>query len=130
MKIIKESNISRIIIVSTIFIISALMLFNGYFFISKQYEILEVHIADTKRTFVENKQQLLKREVDAIIEFIAFKKKSIPLLDAQKEEALKQEVYRWIRHIRYGDQEHNYIFVYQVIDIEGGGEICKNAHQS
>lgn len=125
MKIIKESNISNIIIVSTIFIISALMLFNGYFFITKQYEILDAHIEDSKKTFVENKRNVLKREVDAIIEFIEFKKKRTPMLSLSEEEILKQEVYDWIRHIRYGGQEHNYIFVYQVIDIEGGENFAK-----
>ena len=74
MKIIKESNISNIIIFSTIFIISSLMLFNGYFFITKQYEILQAQIEDSKKTFVESKRNVLKREVDAIIEFIEFKK--------------------------------------------------------
>jgi len=49
------------------------MLFNGYFFISKQYNILEAQIEDTKKTFVENKRNMLKREVNAIIEYIEFK---------------------------------------------------------
>ena len=113
MKIIKESNISTIIIFSTIFIISSLMLFNGYFFITKQYEILQAQIEDSKKTFVENKRNVLKREVDAIIEFIEFKKQRTNLNDPKALAALKLEVYDWIRHIRYGGQEHNYIFVYQ-----------------
>ena len=46
------------------------MLFNGYFFITKQYEILQAQIEDSKKTFVESKRNVLKREVDAIIEFI------------------------------------------------------------
>jgi hypothetical protein len=50
------------------------MLFNGYFFITKQYEILQAQIEDSKKTFVESKRNVLKREVDAIIEFIEFKK--------------------------------------------------------
>ncbi|ACZ11486.1 sensor histidine kinase [Sulfurospirillum deleyianum] len=125
MKIIKESNISNIIIVSTIFIISSLMLFNGYFFITKQYEILDAHIEDTKKTFVENKRNLLKREVDAIIEFIQFKKSTFPISSRSEEKKLKEEVYAWIRHIRYGGQEHNYIFVYQVENIKGGEQFAK-----
>ncbi len=125
MKIIKESNISNIIIFSTIFIISSLMLFNGYFFITKQYEILQAQIEDSKKTFVENKRNVLKREVDAIIEFIEFKKSRTNLADAKAVEALKHEVYDWIRHIRYGGQEHNYIFVYEVEKMSGGDKFAK-----
>ena len=125
MKIIKESNISTIIIFSTIFIISSLMLFNGYFFITKQYEILNVQLEDSKKTFVENKRNVLKREVDAIIEFMEFKEKRAPLNSQKEEDALKLEVYDWIRHIRYGGEEHNYIFVYQVEQMSGGDQFAK-----
>lgn len=125
MKIIKESNISNIIIFSTIFIISALMLFNGYFFISKQYNILEAQIEDTKKTFVENKRNMLKREVNAIIEYIEFKKTRTELNNPKASENLKREVYDWIRHIRYGGQEHNYIFVYHVEQMKGGNQFAK-----
>ena len=101
------------------------MLFNGYFFITKQYEILEAQIEDSKKTFVENKRNVLKREVDAIIEFIEFKKNRTTLTEAKALEALQSEVYDWIRHIRYGGQEHNYIFVYQVEHMRGGDKFAK-----
>ena len=125
MKIIKESNISNIIIFSTIFIISSLMVFNGYFFITKQYEILQAHIDDTKKTFVENKRNVLKREVDAIIEFIEFKKSRTDFTKPNALENLQHEVYDWIRHIRYGGEEHNYIFVYHIEDMSGGDKFAK-----
>ena len=125
MNIIKESNISNVIIVSTIFIITSLMLFNGYFFITKQYEILQAHIDDTKKTFVENKRSVLKREVDAIIEFIEFKRQLVDTKNPKALAALKKEVYEWIRYVRYGGQEHNYIFVYQVESLKGGENFAR-----
>lgn len=125
MKIIKESNISNIIIFSTIFIITSLMLFNGYFFITKQYEILQAQIDDTKKTFVENKRNMLKREVGAIIEYIEFKKTRVDMTNPEAVASLKDEVYDWIRHIRYGGQEHNYVFVYQVEELKGGDKFAK-----
>lgn len=124
MKIIKESNISKIITLSTIFIISSLMLFNGYFFIAKQYELLNAQIEDTRKTFVENKRTLLKREVDSVINFIEFKRQRASTLGTQNEDDVKKEVYDWIRHIRYGGQEHNYIFVYQVEHMGGGDKFA------
>jgi signal transduction histidine kinase len=101
------------------------MLFNGYFFIAKQYELLDAQIEDTRKTFVENKRTLLKREVDSVINFIEFKKQRAQMLNIEDEEAIKQEVYDWIRHIRYGGQEHNYIFVYQVEKMSGGDNFAK-----
>lgn len=123
MKIIKESNVSNIIIFSTIFIISSLMLFNGYFFITKQYEILQGQIEDSKRTFIETQRNMLKREVDSLIDYITFKKSLLPL-DASQEE-LKKEVFAWIRHVRFGNDLNNYIFVYEVDNFEGGENFAK-----
>lgn len=125
MQIIKESNISRIIIISTIFIISSVMLFNGYFFIAKQYEILDDQIEESKRTFIQSQRNILKREVDSIIEYISFKKQYFPLLHPSDEEALKQEVYAWIRTIRFGNNLGNYLFVYEIKNLEGGANFAK-----
>ncbi len=124
MKIIKESNISNIIIFSTIFIISSLMLFNGYFFITKQYEILDGQISDSRKTFIDTQRSVLKREVDSIIDFITFRQ-SIMADTADAENLLKEEVYAWIRHIRFGKDENNYIFVYKVENFAGGDNFAK-----
>ena len=75
-------------------IITSLMVFNGYFFISKQYELLEAQMDDTKRTFVNNKRALLKREVDSVMSFIDFKRQRAHALhETIDEEALKKELY-------------------------------------
>jgi len=68
---------------------------------------------------------MLKREVEAIMEFIEFKTQRTNLTHPEATEHLKREVYDWIRHIRYGGQEHNYIFVYQVEQMKGGDQFAK-----
>lgn len=100
------------------------MLFNGYFFINKQYEILEAQIDESRKTFIETQRNVLKREVDAIIDFITFRQ-SILADTKEVEEALKEEVYAWIRHIRFGKDETNYIFVYKVENFSGGDNFAK-----
>jgi len=125
LQIIKESNISRIIIFSTILIISSVMFFNGYFFIAKQYEILDAQIEESKKTFSETQRNVLKREVDSIIEYIAFKQQHRPMMHPSDEEALKKEVYEWIRMIRFGKDLSNYLFVYEIINLEGGDNFAK-----
>lgn len=120
MQIIKESNISRIIIISTMIIISSVMFFNGYFFIAKQYELLDSQIEESRKNFINTQRNILKREVDSIIEYIAFKKVYRPLLHPSDEEALKNEIYEWIRTIRFGKDLSNYLFVYGILNLEGG----------
>ncbi|MDD3324333.1 MAG: cache domain-containing protein [Sulfurospirillaceae bacterium] len=118
MQIIKENNISTIIIVSTMLIISSLMIFNGWFFITKQYNILDAQIEDSKKTYVESQKNIIKREVDSIIEYITFKRTLIKNQD--QERAFQEELKNWIRYISFGKDKQNYVFVYDVQNYEGG----------
>ena len=125
MQIIKESNISRVIILSTIIIISSVMLFNGYFFIAKQYEILDGQIEESRQTFIQNQRNVLQREVDTIIELISFKKNYAMANSSYDEDALKAEIYAWIRTIRFGENFSNYVFVYEINTLQGGKAFAK-----
>ncbi|DAB32347.1 MAG TPA: ATP-binding protein, partial [Sulfurospirillum sp. UBA11407] len=59
-------------------IIMSLMLFNGYYFIKKQYDILDRGIKESRDNFVASQKQLVKREVDSIINLIDFKINATP----------------------------------------------------
>ena len=121
MKIIKENSIARIIIVSTVIIITILMLFSSYFFISSQQTNLNIKIEDNKNTFIANKKAMLKREVDVIIELIEFKR----FQKKHSEEELKKDIFEWIRHVRYDEKEHNYVFVYELGDDKNSEKFIK-----
>lgn len=101
------------------------MLFNGYFFIAKQYEILDAQIEDSKKTFIATQRNILKREVDSIIDYITFKQEFHPLTNPNDEEMLKQEINQWVRKIRFGKDLTNYLFVYEIINLEGGQNFAK-----
>ena len=122
MKIIKETNISNVIIFSSMLIIMSLMLFNGYYFIKKQYDILDRGIKESRDNFVASQKQLVKREVDSIINLIDFKINATPKLP---KEALQLELTKWIRSIRFGKDNENYIFVYKLEKPEGGDDFAK-----
>lgn len=102
MKIIKENNISNVIIFSSMLIIISLMIFNSYYFITKQYDILDRGIKESKENFVLSQKQLIKREVDSIINFIDFKVSSSGKLGEKK---LQEELSKWIRNIRFGKKK-------------------------
>ncbi len=121
MKIIKENNISTVIIFSSMLIISSLVIFNAYFFISKQYTILDRQIKDIKDNFIESQKKAVKREVDSVIEFIKYKTK---LKNYDKKE-LQNELKGWIKKIRFGNNKSNYIFVYKILNFNGGDKFAK-----
>lgn len=124
MKIIQEHNISNVIIFSSMLIIMSLMLFNGYYFITKQYDILERGIQDSKESFVLSQKKLIKREVDSIIDLIEFKRESLQKI-YQNEKTIQKELSAWIRSIRFGKKSENYIFVYKLENPEGGDNFAK-----
>ncbi len=74
MKIIKENNIATTIIFGGIAMIAFLMAFSSYYFITKQYEILDRGIEDSKDAYVVSQRKLIRREVDSIIELIQLKR--------------------------------------------------------
>ena len=126
MQIIKENNISNVIIFSTMIIITVLMLFNSYYFISKQYDLLDQGIAQSKKTYIKSQKKLIQREVDAVIDMIRFKRaKTEAFASIEKEEKLKQELKEWIRSIRFGEKNENYIFIYKVNNFDGGDDFAK-----
>ncbi|WP_458700956.1 cache domain-containing protein [Sulfurospirillum sp. 1307] len=126
MKIIKENNISNIIILSTMIIITTLMIFNGYYFIKKQYDILDRGIAQSRENFIKSQKSLIKREVDAIIDLIRYKRAQFSNIeDASIEEAYKEELKDWIRSIRFGKDKKNYIFVYEIKNFSGGKNFAR-----
>ncbi|MDX1809551.1 MAG: cache domain-containing protein [Sulfurospirillaceae bacterium] len=121
MKILKEDNISTVIILSSMFIISSLVIFISYLFISKQYDILDREIRDTKQTFVNSKKKEVQREVDSVIEYIRYKKS----LKTLSENEIKQDVIHFIEHIKFGEAKSNYLFVYKILNYNGGDKFAK-----
>ncbi len=121
MKIIKQNNISTVIILSSMIIISSLVIFNAYFFISKQYTILDRQIDDIKQNYIEAQKKIIKREVDAVIGYIKYRT-SLKKFDKKE---IQEDVKQWIKHIRFGNNNSNYIFVYKIIKYKGGRNFAK-----
>jgi signal transduction histidine kinase len=101
----------------------SLMLFNSYYFITKQYDLLDRGIKETQESFVLSQKKLIKREVDSIIDFIEFKLNDMP--KSFNEKQLQYELSRWINSIRFGKKNDNYIFVYELENPEGGDNFAK-----
>ncbi len=102
-------------------IISMLVVFISYFFISKQYSILDREITDTKENFIDLQKREIKREVDSVVEYIKYKKS----LKNYDEKKLKTEVENWVKKIKFGDDKNNYIFIYRILNYKGGKRFAK-----
>jgi len=122
LKIIKENNIASIIIFGGMFMIASLMAFSSYYFITKQYEILERGIKDSKDAYVVSQRKLIRREVDSIIEIIRFKR---AIFSGYDEEKYKEELKDWVRSIRFGSDKKNYLIIYKIEDFAGGDKFAK-----
>ena len=118
---IEENNISSVIIFSSMLIISMLVFFISYFFISKQHDILNREIKNTKENFIEAKKKEIQREVDWVIEYIRYKRS----LKKYNETKLKAEVKAWVKNIKFGNDKANYIFIYKILNYKGGKKFAK-----
>jgi len=121
LKIIKENNISTVIIMSSMVIISSLVLFISYFFISNQYSMFNREIKDIKKTFVQSRKREIKREVNSVIEYIKFKTHS---KDYNKTK-LQNEIENFIKNIKFGENKNNYVFAYKILNYDGGKKFAK-----
>ncbi len=118
---IEKNNISSVIIFSSMLIISMLVVIISYFFISKQYDILDREIKNTKDNFIEAKKKEIQREVDSVVEYIKYKQS----LKKYNETKLKTEVKAWVKKIKFGDDKGNYIFIYKILNYKGGKNFAK-----
>lgn len=106
---------------SSMVIISSLVLFISYFFISNQYSMFNREIKDIKKTFVQSRKREIKREVNSVIEYIKFKTHS---KDYNKTK-LQNEIENFIKNIKFGENKNNYVFAYKILNYDGGKKFAK-----
>ncbi|WP_240332203.1 cache domain-containing protein [Sulfurospirillum tamanense] len=116
MRLLTQSNISHTIIIASMLIISSLTFLTGYFFISKQYDTMEKEIAETKLRLEEHRLEEIKREVDALVDYIEFRRTH----QGGEGTLLQERVIAWMSTVRFGTPKENYIFAYRVHDLQGG----------
>ncbi len=121
MKIIKENNISKVIIISFAFILFTLMLLTIYFSIDRQYGEFKKELNSLKKERINNQKIFLKREMNSVVHFINFinNDKNIDKKSARKI------IFKYINSIRFGEKLTNYVFVYKILDFNGGAKFAK-----
>lgn len=125
MRLVSEDNISNIIILTSFFIITSLVVFTGYFFISKQYETMEREISETRDRLVTLRKEQIVREVNAVIDYIHFRKTHHDITSSSDLKELQDQILAWIPTIRFGTPKDNYIFAYHAHNLNGGDSFGK-----
>ncbi|MBE0496433.1 MAG: cache domain-containing protein [Campylobacterales bacterium] len=78
---------------------------------------MEKEIAETKHRLEEHRLEEIKREVDALIDYIEFRRAHHTASDAS---LLQEQIVAWMATVRFGTPKENYIFAYRVHDLRGG----------
>lgn len=121
MKFITEKNISKIIIYVFIIIMTLMIFFISYFYVKNTYEDFNKQMKTYVGEYYNNQKSLLKKEVDIIIDVIKYNATK----SNENEEELKKDTIRLLNNITYEEKRSNYIFVYDILNINGGDKFAR-----
>ncbi|WP_419764481.1 MAG: cache domain-containing protein [Arcobacter sp.] len=102
-----EKNIPKLIILAPIITVILIAFFNIYFFVKTQNNYFEEESVWVENEYIAKQKNILKKEIDYIINYIEFHVKRNKKLS---KEELKDEILRYIETIRY--EKHGYIWVH------------------
>lgn len=120
MKFITEKNISKIIIYVFIIIMTSMIFMISYFYVKNTYEDFDLQMEKFVYDYYDNQKKSFKREIDTVIDVLNYNlAKDLPL-QRQKEEAI-----RLLNNISFQENKSNYIFVYDIINMDGGDDFAR-----
>lgn len=121
MKIITEKNVSKFIIYLFIIIMSLMVGLISYFYVKNTYDDFNKDMEQFVQEYYTTQKQSIKKEVEIVLDIIKYK---ALVATAETEEEIKQEVVRMLHNISFQEGKSNYVFVYEVKDIQGGNEFA------
>lgn len=121
MRLITENNISKITIYVFIIIMTTMILMISYFYVKNTYEDFEVQMDKFVQEHYAKQKFSLKKEIDTIIDVMKYNAAK----SNEPEEELKADAIRLLNNISFEKSRSNYVFVYEVYDINGGDNFAK-----
>ncbi len=121
LKFITEKNISKIIIYVFIIIMTSMILMISYFYVKNTYEDFDIQMERFVHEHYKNQKNSLKKEIDTIIDIIKYNATK----SGENETELKEDTVRLLNNISFNKDKSNYIFVYEILDINGGDNFAK-----
>lgn len=102
-----EKNIPKLIILTPIVTVILVAFFTIYFFIQNQNNYFEEESIRVEKEYLERQKNILKKEVDYIINYIEY---HVNRNSKLTKEELQNEILRYTETIRYGI--HGYIWIH------------------
>ncbi len=121
MQFITEKNISKITIYVFIIIMSSMILMISYFYVKNTYEDFELQMDKFIQEHYKKEKNSLKKVVNRVIDIIKYNQ--VKSNESQVE--LKEDTVRLLNNISFEKEKSNYIFVYEIYNINGGDRFAK-----
>jgi len=121
LKFITEKNLSKIIIYIFIIIMTSMIMMISYFYVKNTYEEFDNEMDKYIQEHYKNQKVALKKEIDMIIDIIKYNSTK----NDESEAFLKEETIRLLNNITFDKNRSNYIFVYEILNMEGGDDFAK-----
>lgn len=120
MNLIGYKNIAKWIMFSTIFIILSNTLLISLFYYKNQLDQHEDELLQLKYEKINKKKEFLKKEVLNIVAMINYK-----YIYQKSLIKSKRDILNWIQNIQYDISKQDYIFVYELLNKEGGDNFAR-----
>ena len=121
MKIITEKNVSKFIIYLFIIIMSLMVAFISYYYVKNTYDDFNKDMEQFVQDYYNTQKQNIKKEVEVVLDIIKYQ---ALIATPENEQAIKEEVVRMLHNISFQEGKSNYVFVYEVKDLQGGDEFA------
>ena len=121
MRFITEKNLSKIIIYVFIIIMTSMILMISYFYVKNTFEDFDTQMEKFVQEYYDNQKTVLKKDIDIIIDIIKYNATK----SDEDETEVKEDTIRLLNNITYDQEKSNYIFVYEILDINGGDNFAK-----
>lgn len=100
---------------------SSMILMISYFYVKNTYEDFDIQMEKFVHEYYENQKMMLKKEIDTVVDIIKFNATK----SEEDETELKEDTVRLLNNITFDSAKSNYIFVYEVLNINGGDDFAK-----
>jgi len=120
MNILGYKNISRLIMTTTILIILSNTLLISLFYYQNQLSEYEDHLLSLRYENIHKQKINLKKDIQQLISMIEYKYNE----DSNIISLQKTDIKKWIKSIEYDKEKSDYIFVYELLNKQGGDKFA------
>jgi len=100
---------------------TSMILLISYFYVKNTYEDFHVDMEKFVQDQYFMQKQNLKKEINTIIDIIKYNSTK----SEEDETELKADMIRLLNNISFDNDKSNYIFVYEILDMNGGDKFAK-----